>query len=321
MNLKRWLLEREPDWKRIEQLLVRSSVSVQQLPAQEVRELSLLYRGLINDLSRVRSSPDHQSLVPYLNNLAQRVHAKVYEKPPVRWSDLVDFLRVRFPVCFRKHSGVILMALIAFVLGTVLAMLTIHLDPQTADYFMPAPVIDMVRSGHLWTENIAAAPSESTFLMTNNIRVAITAYALGLLWGFGSLLILFQNGMFAFGGPLQICLMYGMGDELLMFMVPHGVIELTTVMIAGGAGMIIGFALLFPGQRPRWDAVRESSRDSLVLIMGCIPLLVIAGLIEGMVSTDPNVPPPLRLAVAALSALFLILYLGFSGRNAEKSDS
>jgi uncharacterized membrane protein SpoIIM required for sporulation len=315
VNLKRWLAEREPEWKRMESLLAKGHLSIYRLSASEIRELSLLYRSLVNDLSRVRSSADHQPLTPYLNNLAQRVHAKVYERPPTRWTDILRFFTDTFPQCFRRHSRVILAAFLAFALGSVLAMLTVYLDPKTAEFFLPSQVIELVRSGHLWTEHIEAAPSESTFLMTNNIRVAIMAYAMGLFWGVGTLLVMLQNGMFAFGGPLQVCAMYGMEQKLLMFMLPHGVIELTTIMIAGGAGMIIGLALLFPGPLPRWESVRQSARDSLVLIFGCIPLLVIAGIIEGMVSTNQSIPNELRILVSAGSAVFLILYLGFFGRT------
>ena len=113
--------------------------------------------------------------------------------------------------------------------------------------------------------------------MTNNIRVAINAYAGGVLLGVGTLLLMFHNGMFALGGPLQVCYLYGeTGDRLLQFILPHGPIELTTIFIAGGAGMMVGHALLFPGDLPRWSAVRAKAWESLVLIMGCFPLLVLA---------------------------------------------
>jgi len=159
-----------------------------------------------------------------------------------------------------------------------------------------------------------AAPSESSFLMTNNIRVAINAFAFGALFGVGTLLLLFHNGLFAFGGPLQVCIRHGMGFRLINFMIAHGVIELTTIFIAGGAGMLIGFAILFPGDLPRWQAVREKSKEALVLIMGCFPLLVIAGLIEGLISLNRHVETPIRITVAVLSAICLIVHLGFSGR-------
>jgi uncharacterized membrane protein SpoIIM required for sporulation len=194
-------------------------------------------------------------------------------------------------------------------------MATVHSNPETETYFLPQTIIQQLDRGTLWTDNMKANPSESSFLMTNNIRVAFNAFAFGILFGVGSLLLLFHNGLFAFGGPLQVCIQHGMGNRLVNFMIAHGVIELTTIFIAGGAGMLIGFALLFPGDLPRWQAVRVKSKEATILIAGCVPLLVIAGMIEGMVSLNRHVDTPTRIAVAASSALFLIAYLGFSGRK------
>jgi uncharacterized membrane protein SpoIIM required for sporulation len=106
-----------------------------------------------------------------------------------------------------------------------------------------------------------------------------------------------------------------MGQRLINFMIAHGVIELTTIFIAGGAGMLIGFAILFPGDLPRWRAVRAKSKEALVLIMGCFPLLVLAGLIEGMVSLNQHVGTTTRIVVSMVSAVILVGYLGFSGRK------
>ena len=307
---RQWISEQEPRWRRLEALLAASTHA----DATSLRETTTLYREVVNDLSRAQSQPELQHLEPYLSALAQRGHNRLYEHPAATWQDIVRFFTHGFPQCFRRNFRFILLAFGTFMLGTVLAMLTLRLDPQTDSYFLPPSVIADLKQGVLWMDHTVAHPAESSFLMTNNIRVAINAYATGVLFGVGTLAILFHNGMFAFGGPLGLSMRYGLGGKLLNFILPHGVIELSTIFIAGGAGMMIGFALLFPGERARWDAVRHKGQESLVLIMGCIPLLVIAGLIEGMISLNQAVGTPLRMGVAAMSAVFLGLYLGFSGR-------
>lgn len=315
MKLKRWLMEREAAWSRTETLLKGATQSVYQLPPPQIRELSLLYRSLMNDLSRVRSVKTFHYLLPYLNNLAVRTHTRVCETPPTDWMDVLHFFTTTFPICFRRNIRYIGLAFLTFLTGTIIAMLTMHWDPTTQEYFLPAYIIEMVKQGHIWTEGMNAAPSESTFLMSNNIKVAITAFAAGLFFGVGTLLVMFQNGMIAFGGPLAICLRYGVADKLILFMLPHGILELSTIMIAGGAGMMLGFSLLFPGEYSRWDAVKIKGRDAMILIMGCIPMLVIAGCIEGMVSLNPNVSEIPRITIALASAVLLFLYLTFSGLN------
>ncbi len=319
MNLKRWVLNREKEWIRLEQLLELSENNIQRLSPEEIRDLGFMYRSAIQDLSRVRSSREYQHLVPYLNNLVQRVHAKVYEKPPTRLRDIVTFFFVSFPQCVRKNGGIIFLAFLTFALGSALSMTTIHLDPSTSSFFLPPAVIDQVAEGKLWMDNIEAGTSKSSMLMTNNVQVAFKAYVGGLLFGIGSLFVLFFNGLFAFGGPLQICIQYGMGEKLLLFMLPHGVIELTTIFISGGAGMVIGLAMLFPGDKPRWQNVREKARESFILIAGCVFLLVIAGIIEGMVSLNKDVPDLIRIVVSATSAVLLFSYLFLSGRHVAES--
>jgi uncharacterized membrane protein SpoIIM required for sporulation len=315
MSGKRWLQEHEPQWQRLESLLGRFQTNAAALPPQEIRELGLLYRSLINDLSRAQSQPDARHLEPYLNNLAQRCHAQVYERPPTSWGNVSDFFLVDFPRAFRKNVWFIALAFFMFALGSAIAMAVVHLHHETEHFFLSPAVIEQLDRGVLWTDQSQANPSQSSFLMTNNIRVAINAFATGVMLGVGSLFLLFHNGLFAFGGPLQVCIEHGMGPRLINFMIAHGVIELTTIFIAGGAGMIIGFAILFPGDLPRWQAVREKSKEALILIMGCFPLLVLAGLIEGLISLNRAVNHETRLTVAILSAIFLVGYLGFSGRK------
>lgn len=315
MTRKLWRAEREPQWHRMEALLARSQHTLTLLKPDEIREMGLLYRGIINDLSHVQSSTEYRHLEPYLNNLVQRGHARLYARSATSWKDVLRFFYVDFPRCFRRNSALIGLAFLMFMIGTGIALATVHFHPETETYFMPQPVIDQLDLGVLWTDNLQANPSESSFLMTNNIRVAINAFAYGIIFGVGTLLLLLQNGLFAFGGPLAVCFEHGMGGRLLTFVTAHGVIELFTVFIAGGAGMLIGFSLLFPGALSRWTAVQEKSKDALILIMGCFPLLILAGLIEGMVSLNRSVGVEIRITVALASALFLVAYLGRSGRK------
>lgn len=317
MSHKRWLKEQEPRWQRLEVLLEKSQQATLFLPPEEIREMGLLYRGVINDLARAQSQSEANHLEPYLNNLAQRCHGRVYERPPASWKEIANFFLRDFPRCFRKNFVLIALAFVLFVIGTAVAMLTVHFNPQTETYFLPPSVIQQLDKGTLWTDTMQANPSESSFLMTNNIRVAFNAFTFGILFGVGTLILMFHNGLFAFGGPLQVCFRHGMGWKLLNFMLAHGVIELTTIFIAGGAGMMIGFALLFPGDLARWAAVRAKSKEAILLIAGCVPLLVIAGIIEGMISLNHEVSSAARLIVAITSAIGLIAYLGLSGREAK----
>jgi uncharacterized membrane protein SpoIIM required for sporulation len=310
-----------PKWneQRLDTLLKRSRGSLARLSSFEIREMALLYRRLIHTLSRLRGRGDDRPTEMRLNHLAQRAHAWLYATSPVSWRDIWRYFTVRFPRCFRKNSGWIALAALLFTLGALVALATVALDPSTEAYFLPPSTIENLDKGVLWTDGMRPHASESSFLMSNNIRVAMNAFAVGSFFGIGTLVVLFQNGLYALGGPLAVCFRHGMGMRLLSFIAAHGIIELLTVFIAGGAGMLIGFTALFPGNRPRWEAVRQTASEAFVLIMGCLPLLAIAGLIEGMVSLNRQVPLPIRLLIAGLSAVFLVLYLGFCGARNSKT--
>lgn len=319
MSFKRWFQEQEPKWQRLESLAAQARHAKVIMSSMELREMALLYRSAVNDLSRAQSHAELRHLEPYLNSLVHRCHGQIYEYPPTTFLDVWRFFAVEFPRCFRKNSAFIGAAFLLFLLGTGLALLTVYWNPDTEKYFMPPDVIQDLERGMLWTDRMEAHPSQSSFLMTNNIRVAINAFASGVFLGVGTLIVMFHNGLFAFGGPLAICLQHGMGMRLLSFVAAHGVIELSTIFIAGGAGMMIGFAMLFPGPVSRWQAMKEHGREATILIAGCVPLLVVAGLIEGMVSLNRTVAPPARFLVALATAILMVVYLGFSGRKVPPS--
>jgi uncharacterized membrane protein SpoIIM required for sporulation len=155
-------------------------------------------------------------------------------------------------------------------------------------------------------------------LMTNNIKVSLGAFAGGVTFGLLTVYMLIYNGLIlgAFlGNPPP-----GLRDPLdwCAYIFPHGVIELTAICIAGGAGLILGWSLIAPGNLSRWDSLRKSSRDALPLIGGVVAMLIIAGFIESCVARS-TLPRGLKLSVAEVTAVGLIAYFGLGGRG--KSDN
>ncbi len=316
-----WLNEQDKQWYELEQLLHKARHSTQRLNQIELYRLGQLYRATLIDLARSQTRDDYKQTTPYLNNLCQRTHALIHQSPPTHLSSISHFILERFPQTFRKHSILIGLAFFVFLIFSILAMITIYIDPDTERFFLPVSVIEQLKNGTLWVDLKSAAASESTLLMQNNIRVALNAFAGGIFFGIGALVMMAYNGLFAFGGPLQVCYQYGLGNRLLFFVMAHGVIELVTIFIAGGAGMVIGTAMVFPGDSSRWDAVKTNANDALTLMLGCIPLLVIAGLIEGLVSLNDAISPAIKIIIALFSAVFLIAYLGFSGRSTQRASA
>src|SRR5262249_35232103 len=127
----------------------------------------------------------------------------------------------------------------------------------------------------MWTDPAEKmSPLVSTLIAMNNLRAAVLAFVLGITFGFGTAFVLCQNGFFI-GTILGVCRVYNMDDKLLAFVAAHGVLELTAIFISGGAGLLMGKALLFPGEFRRVDALKLVARDAAGLFAGCIPLLLI----------------------------------------------
>jgi uncharacterized membrane protein SpoIIM required for sporulation len=153
----------------------------------------------------------------------------------------------------------------------------------------------------------------SSQIFTNNIRVTFYAFALGAMLGVGTLYILAFNGA-SFGAVVALTYRAGFGNDLLSFVVGHGVIELSCIFIAGGAGLLIGTALLMPGDLSRGDALKSRGMEAVRLIVGCVPLLVVAGIIEGFISPQP-ISPFIKIGIGVLTGIAMYSYLLLAGRD------
>jgi uncharacterized membrane protein SpoIIM required for sporulation len=151
--------------------------------------------------------------------------------------------------------------------------------------------------------------------MTNNVQVAFLAAAGGILAGIGTVVLLVFNGV-SIGSVLGLYHAHGAGILIWTFVLPHGVIELTAIVVAGAAGLVLGRVIIAPGRRTRGRALREDGRECLALVAGAGVLLVIAGLVEGFVS-PAQAPPVFKWAFAALVAVCLFSYLTLAGRIRE----
>jgi len=203
------------------------------------------------------------------------------------------------------------------VLGVVLGATTVALDSHGAELLLDAGLRDFVARKELWTDSAlnAVTPAEmATQIFTNNLQVAFSAFALGITFGVGTLAVLFYNGL-QVGALTTLCLQNGLGKGILTFMAAHGPVELSIIAISGGAGLLLGHALLAPGERPRGEALRANGLLAIQLVLGCAPFLVGIGIVEGFVSPSALFPWPSKVALgAALGAAFWS-YLLFAGRR------
>jgi uncharacterized membrane protein SpoIIM required for sporulation len=281
----RWLQKRRPYWARIDELVTRSEKSgIRTLNHHELRELALLYRQAASDLSTVREDPSSQRLTQSLNQLLGRAHNCIYMGRRTQASRIVAFYRDTFPQIFHETLPYTLTACAIFFALAVAGFVMAVLDPGFQRYFLGPEMMQSIDKHEMWTHSVVAVkPLASSAIMTNNLAVSFITFAYGITAGIGTFWMLAFNGLL-FGVVNAACWQAGMLGQLTSFVVPHGVLELPAIFIAGGGGFLIAKGLLFPGVLPRRASlVREGGR-AVRLALGIIPLLIVAGTIEGFVS-------------------------------------
>lgn len=327
MNVERWLKTRKPAWERLEGLLKRiDKAGMHQLDRLELQELGRLYRMTSADLSRARSLKLGQDVQVYLNNLVVRAHNQVYQTRRNRWSDLGHFLWMTFPRLVKEKILYIVAAFILVVGPGALAYLSTVKDPHFAQLEIAKghPLVsedmwNMIENKKMWTDAVQGySQTASSMIATNNIRVCVLSFVLGITFGFGTVFILFSNGL-NIGTILGLCKVYGMLDKPIAFIAGHGVLELTAIFISGGAGLLIGRSLLFPGRYRRIDSFKLVARDAAGLFGGCVPLLLVAGMIEGFISPRTDISAETKFAISLATLVLLMLYLMAPRNYAEET--
>jgi len=317
MPIDKFINERKNVWQRLEELLqLLDRMTLRKLHREEVRELGRIYRRTASDLAIARAESRDPRLINYLNSLVIRAHGRIYRADAQGGQRIRNFFARDFPQTFRRTWKYTAVSFAVFWLFGAIAFFGTRLDPDFSEFAGISPYFREVVINHRthWWERLNEANQVgSTEIFTNNITVTFYAFAMGALVGLGTLYVLAFNGA-SFGAIIALTYRAGFGNDLLSFVVGHGVIELSCIFLAGGAGLLIGTALVMPGDLSRADALKTRGMDAVRLIIGCVPVLVVAGIIEGFISPQP-IPPGIKIAIGLLTGTTLWSYLWLAGRE------
>ncbi len=321
MQPDQFIQSRQAQWKELGQLLDRNQSNPAGLTTNEIDQLGRLYRAATSDLAVAqRDFPGHRSTA-FLNQLVARAHAQLYRGEPLSLKRLWHFVAAGFPQACREAWPFILTAGLLLFVPAILSGISTDLEPASAKWLLPpefAPRIDDIQRQDLWVHiPVNERPYASSFIMRNNIQVSIMAFGGGMLAGTFTVWAMVENGLIL-GSIMGLTMHYGVGLEMWTFVIGHGVIELTVICMAGGSGLMLGWAILQPGLLRRRDALALTGRRAVKIVIGCVPLLVVAGTIEGFISPAENIPWPLHFAVGLTSGLLLYSYLLFAGREKKR---
>lgn len=302
---------RKTNWKRLEELTdqIRSLRGLRNLARGEVRELGRIYRRTASDLAIARVESRDQRLVSYLNNLVIRAHGLIYRSESKGLRSILEFYWHEFPAIFRRTFKYTLATFLIFVAIGLCSFIATWRNDDFADFaYIPTPLIQSVKGHQRWWERLNdEAPVGAAGIIANNIGVSLKVFSFSIVPVVGTVGILMPSALQI--GSLQALLMkYGMMGTFWNFGYGHAVLEFAAIFIAGGAGLMIGLALIAPGERTRQEALIERSMLAIRLMVGCIPLLIVAGLIEGFISPLP-MQTRYKVAVSVASAVMLAAYL------------
>ena len=310
-------------WSQLDALLTRASRrGLRRLQPEDVEQIGRLYRAVTSDLAYASGRGYDARLIGYLNRLVARAHAYVYGGAATTgWQRVARFYTQSFPQEFRRSFAYIAICTAITVAAAVVAYVLVRAHPGDAYALLPDQLIPAQIRKSLHDSNFAFDPSTSpavaSAIITNNVKVAILAFSGCVTLGLFTLWIIFFNGLML-GGVGALFTNAGFGADFWATVAPHGVIELTAIQIAGGAGLLISAGILAPGRMRRRDAIAAAARRAGVLIAGVASMLLVAGTIEGFFS-PLRLPASDRIAVGAVTAVLLILYFGLAGRPSTSS--
>jgi uncharacterized membrane protein SpoIIM required for sporulation len=313
----RFINQRKNAWQRLEELLkLLDHASLRRLNREEVRELGRIYRRTASDLAIVRAESRDPRLVNYLNSLVIRAHGRIYRADAQGGKKLLQYFMRELPQTFRRTWRYTLVSFLVFMAFATFSFVATRYDPEFSELVGVSPAfreINIETKTHWWESLNESNQEGASKILTNNIMVTIYTFAFGASFGIGTLFYLAFNGA-NIAAVLALTYHAGFGNELVTFMVAHGVIELTCIFIAGGAGLLVGTALIMPGDLTRADALKTRGMEAVRLMLGVAVLLVIAGIIEGFISPAP-IDPRIKYSVAAVTGVALYSYLLFVGRK------
>lgn len=278
----------------------------------EIRELASLYRSVAADLARARTQKVGNTLIQSLQSLTTRAYTQIYQgSRRQEWQAVVEFYKWGLPAVVQQTFPYIAIATALFLLGALVAWWYAWQDPSFMPLIVPESLISRVRDDRkLWMGSIVGVePLASSSIMINNLSVSFGAVAGGITAGAYTTYLMIFNGLLIGAIGTLVGQNY-LAYPFWAFVFPHGSLELPAIFFAGGAGLLIAKAILFPGKYRRRDALKFYGSQAAQLVFGIVPMLVIAGTIEGFFSPNPSIPDPLKYLAGMGLFVLLVMYCG-----------
>ncbi|WP_199617107.1 stage II sporulation protein M [Paenibacillus alkalitolerans] len=306
MELTSFIKRHKPLWSELERLTDALSRRDPRPSAETVERFTALHKQASAHLSYMNSNYPGHDVTFHLNKLVSRSHNVLYRDSWSSTETFIRFFQTGFVSLLRERSRFIVIAGLLMLAGFVSGFAVVMNDPQHLTAIVPAEFADIDPSKITEDRGDLHSSVDSAAIMTNNIRVAVLCFVSGITLGIGTVYLLAYNGVLI-GALAAVFYRAGESYAFWAYILPHGVIELAAIFIAGGAGLYMGYVMMVPGPFSRKYRFFVSVRESVLLLLGTVPLFVIAGTIEGYI-TPTTISLEAKYGVAALTLALLALY-------------
>jgi uncharacterized membrane protein SpoIIM required for sporulation len=281
-------------------------------PTEDPDEVAKRFTYLVDDLSYAKTFYPHGNTAKYINGIAANIYLSIYKNKKEKKQRLITFWTTELPLVIRKHHKQLLFTFLFFISFVILGVLSAYNDQTFVRAIMGDSYVDMTE------RNIANGDPFGVYkngneladflnLAFHNILVAFKTYAFGMLLAVGTLYFLFQNGLML-GAFEYMFFHHNIGLKSILVVFVHGTLEISALVVAGSAGLILGNSLLFPGTFTRLQSLKHAAKDSIKIIISLVPIFITAAFFESFVTRHTGMPLWLSLTILLSSASFVAWY-------------
>lgn len=285
---------------------------VQQGAATDPDEMATNFIQLVDDLAYAKTFYPTSRVTHYINSLAARIYLGIYQNRKEESNRIVNFWKRDLPLTIRKHHGVILFSFIIFAVFFSIGFFSSMKDDSFVRQMLGEDYVNMTEENIENGNPFGVYQSGSSFLMwvgfmINNIMVSLMYFVRGIAFGVLTITALMKESV-RIGAFEYMFYAKGLGGQAVVTILLHGLLELTAIIIACAAGIVLGKSFLFPGTIKRLDALRQGAKDGVKIVIGLMPVFAVAAFFEGFVTRHYRMPLFLSLSLLAISGTFVIWY-------------
>ncbi len=287
-------------------------------------EMAQQFTELVNDLGYAKTFYPHSKVTQYLNGLASRIYLGIYKNKREESSRFARFWTTELPLTVRKHHRELLYAFLIFAGFAIMSAVSAANDETFVRGVLGDGYVEMTEDNIAKGDPFGVYKDENKVTMflaiaLNNIRVSFMVFVAGIFLSLGTAWFLFQNGVML-GAFQYMFFAKGLGWSSVLVIWIHGTLEISAIIIAGGAGFIVGNSILFPGTRKRIDSLKAGAKNGLKLMIGLVPIFIAAAFLEGFVTRYSEMPQWLSITILALSFNFILWYFVLYPIRLEKKN-